>query len=194
MLGLSNVNEMRKAAQNPHESDLMNAFATIYATREYRLLEAVEELHRAADVEDPMTIQDVEEGVAARKEGLLDAVDALTSGEFQRWWFSEGPGSEHLDDPEGALEYVGLPVDEWERQVERWADSYRERGVEAPDRDLADKHLRTRHGVGIEEFEREVVNWERRAALRTIFEGNLTAVERGIHRTTEAVDGVEDGE
>lgn len=184
---MQRFNEIRQIAQNPAESAHVQALVTVITELESRQLDAVESLHDALDVDGIERTNGPEE----RKEQLLDVVDAMTSGEFDKWWF-ETVAAEHLDNPEDARTYAGLTAEEWGDQIGRWASTYREKAPEEftdmTDREVAEQHVYRKFGVSLSEFEREVVGYTREEALRTVVAGNFEAVQQGIERATAAAE------
>lgn len=187
--------QLRQVAQEPGESELVQALTHIIATIEHRQLEAVEDLHDELDV-DALEVHGDQED---REDQLLELVGAVADGRFQEWWFEE-IGDGNLKNPDQARSYAGLDDEAWEKQIEAWGEVWREQvGDEMAnysDRDFAEVHVERKFGCSIEEFEREVVGWDRQTAMRKILAGNFEAVEDGI-RTAEAAvrdQGGEDGD
>lgn len=193
MFDMNKLQQLRTVAQNPAESEYLQALITILVELEHRQLEAVEELHESMEVDGIDNQSDRE----TRKAQLLDLADAVANGEFQEWWFDRIIGG-HIENPDDARPYAGLSEDEWEEQIERWAESWRSRAPEEfredSDRDIARLHVERKFGVSLDAFEREVVNWERKDALRTVLAGNFEAVEQGIQAATAAAEADTDAE
>jgi len=182
---IDQIQKIRQAAQDPRESELVRALTTILSTLEYRQLRAVEGLHEALDVDGV----DVQGDREQREQQLLDMVDAIASGAFQQWWF-EDVAAGHLSNPDDARAYAGLDDEEWQDQIARWADTYRSKAADQfegkTDREVAAQHVYRKFDVSIREFEREVVQWNRKEAMRTILAGNFEAVDQGIRAATSA--------
>jgi len=183
MFGITKMRQMQTVVQNPRESDLARAGAKLVAGIEHDLLDAVADLHQALDVDDPVTVDTEPEG---RVERLLDLAEAASDGELERYWFEEaGP----YDDLAAVEEFVGLGDDAWEAQAEEWAEMYREKAPDVADgrsdRDLADYHVKGEFGVSLDEFEREVIGYSRRKALKDALVGNVLAGVQGIRRATD---------
>ncbi len=198
MFNMQRFSELRTIAQDPTESEYVQALVTILSTLEHRQLKAVEGLHDALDIEGIEVQADQED----RRDQLLELVDAVASGEFETFWFENVVG-EHIENAEDARAYAGLDEDEWSNQIETWAKTYRSKASEEfedkTDREVAAFHVVRKFGVSLPEFEREVVNYERREALRTVLAGNFEAVENGIQAATAEVEqategGEDDGE
>lgn len=183
------VERVMQLANNPAESEQVQAIVTIVAELEYRQLEAVEDLHDALDVDGLEVNGDRE----ARREQLKALVEAIANQNITDYWFEE-VASEHIENAEKATAYAGIEEDEWESQIGQWSRAYRRRLPDREhegmtDRDLAAEHIFNKFGVGIEEFEREVVQFSEGDALRNALARNFEAVEAGIDAATNEVDG-----
>jgi hypothetical protein len=187
MFNVNRLKELRKVAQNPKESEYLQALVTILVELEHQQLEAVEDLHDALEIDGVQNNSDRE----TRREQLLDLADHATSGEFEDWWFAEVVG-EHIENPEDARPYAALGDDAWQEQIETWADSYRERAEdelqEKSNEEIARMHVERTFGVSLEEFKRNVVDYSRKEALQTILAGNFEAVEAGIKSATATIE------
>lgn len=192
MFNMQRFSELRTIAQDPTDSEYVQALVTILSTLEHRQLQAVEELHGALDF-DGIEVQADEE---QRREQLLALVDAVASGEFEAYWFEEVAG-ENIENPDDARAYAALDEGEWESQIGTWAETYRSKAseefVNKTDRQVAALHVARKFGVSLAEFEREVVNYDRQEALRTVLAGNFEAVENGIRAATAEVEQAAEG-
>lgn len=190
---MQRVRELQTVVQDPTQSEYVQALVTIVTTLEHRQLEAVEGLHDALDI-DGVDISGTRE---QREEQLLSLVDAIASGEFETWWFEEVI-AEHMENAEDARAYVGLSEEEWAEQRERWADTWRDRGgeefTEHSDLDLARLHVERKFNVSLREFQREVVEFDRKSAMKTVLAGNFEAVEKGIKAAEAEVRAQREGE
>jgi len=184
MFGISKLRQLQQMAQNPHDSEMAHALASIVAGYEHDLLTAVEDLHDALDVDNPVQVDaDPDE----RVEHLLDLAEAAGNGDLEGYWFREVAD---LDNPEDAAEYAGLTGEAWTDQIEAWAAMYREKSDEFEewtDREIAAFHIEGEHGVPLDEFEREVVGYSRRTALKGALAGNISVGIDAVRRATEAV-------
>jgi hypothetical protein len=179
------IREVQQLAEDPAEHETAQALVDIIVELEYAQLEAVEDLHDALDVD----ALDVQKSREERREQLLAVIDAVAPGgrDLETMWFEE-VASEHVENPERAQSYAGLSEDEWEQQIESWADNWRDhldRSDAMTDRELAAVHVDRRFGVSIEEFEANVVEYDRGEALETLLASNFEAVEHGIKTATE---------
>ncbi|MCT9095272.1 hypothetical protein [Haloarchaeobius sp. HME9146] len=181
------LRKLQKVAQDPTESEHIQALVTVVTEIEDRQISAVEELHDSLGIEGLERTKTTEE----RRDQLLSLVDVMAKGEFEEWWFGEVI-ADHLDNPDDARSYAALSDEEWETQKERWADTYRDRAPEeferCSDEEIAGLHIERKWGVSLSEFEREVVNYSRAEALETVLAGNLQAVEAGVQHATNAVE------
>lgn len=183
---IEKARQLRQVVQDPTESELVGAITEIISVIEHRQLSAVEDLHETLGTDGVEVESDQEE----RKQQLLDLVGALSNGEFTKWWFEE-VGAEHLRNPEDAVAYAGLSEEEWQNQISRWAEQYRQADVEGvdkcTDREVASLHVGSQFGCSLPEFEREVVGYDRQEAMRTVLAGNFEAVESGIRAADAAL-------
>lgn len=188
---MKRIQRLRQVAQDPTNSEMVQALVTILVELEDRQLNAVDDLHQALDIDG----LDRQKGPDERRDQLLDFIDAIASGDFERWWFEDVVG-QHLDNPEDARSYAGLSDEEWQSQIERWADAYRSKAPEEfaddPDRVVAAQHVGRKFGVGIDEFEREVVQFSRQEAMQTLLAGNFQAVESGIQAATATIENADE--
>lgn len=178
MLGMGRLRKLQQMAQNPKESEMARSFASIVAQYEHDLLDAVESLHDAQGIEEGVTVDQTPE---QRVEVLLDLADAASSGDFETYWFGEVAG---FDNPEDVAAFAGLTSEEWDDQIQTWADRYRQKAPEEfrekSDREIAAWHVEGEFGVPLEEFEREVVEYARRDALKAAVAGNISTGIRGV--------------
>lgn len=177
------MRQMKAMAQNPKESELATALARILAGTEHDLLAAVADLHDAQGLDDPLTIDGSAE---QRVDALLGLADAASDGEFRRFWFEELADYNDLDAIE---EWVGIGAEAWDEQVTEWAEMYREKAPDVAegqsDSDLAEFHVEGEFGVPLAEFEREVVEFSKRDALKQALAGNFLAGIEGVKRSAE---------
>lgn len=188
-LSITQIREIKQKVQNPRESDVFQNYAESLAEMERALAEAQREHQQALGLEP--TVEEVD--VEARKDTLLDFIEAQLGGDFVEFYF------EHLApadlDAEKAEPYLGLSTEEWEQQKATWAERYRETGGGDlggySDDELARLHVEDVFGVDLATFEREIVDWSKSETMRTALAGRFERVEASIHETTEAVEGGE---
>lgn len=191
MLGsIEKVRKLQQIAQDPTESEIVQALVSVIVGLEVRQLDAVHDLHEAHGIDDV----DVRVSEDARREQLLGLVDAIASGSFREWWFEEVVG-EHIENAEDAMVYADLSDEEWEQQIGTWASTYRDRAsdefADSTDREIARLHVERTFGVSIGEFEREVVDFDRSVAMETVLAGNFTAVVQGMRAAEAAAEDEE---
>lgn len=178
----SKLNQLRKVAQNPADSEIVQALATILTELEHQQLEAVETLHDAHDIDGI----DVQTTRAERQDALLTIANKVAAGEFETYWFETVVP---IQNPQDAQALAGLDDAEWRTQLETWATRYRQKApdefADDSDRDIARQHVERTFDVSLGEFEREVINYSRQDALKTVLAGNFTAVTEGIHQAAE---------
>jgi len=184
MFGISKMRQLQQMAQDPKNSEMARSFASILARYEHDLLDSVANLHRALELDDPLTVDQTPE---ERVEKLLDIAEAAAGGGFERFWFGEVAGFEN---PDEVADFAGFGEAEWEDQIETWADRYRSKApeefAEDSDREIAAWHVEGEFGVPLVEFEREVVGYSRRDALKSALGGNIAAGIAGVQRATRA--------
>jgi hypothetical protein len=153
------------------------AVATLIAAREETIVEAANDLADTAG--EPVAVDfDREE----RIDELLDAVRAWDDGELVEWWVRE---SAPLEDGEGAARYVGMDAEEWDAQIEAWAEEYRrQHGMEGDDREIANQHVANCYAVDLETFEEIVVDVDQEDAVEELLAGPINTAEAAI-RTVE---------
>lgn len=184
MFGITKMRQLQQMAQDPKNSEMARSFASILARYEHDLLGSVADLHRALGLEDPLTVDQTPD---ERVEKLLDVAEAAAGGDFETFWFGEVAGFEN---PDEVADFAGFGEAEWEDQIETWADRYRSKApeefAEDSDREIAAWHVEGEFGVPLAEFEREIVGYSRRDALKSALGGNIAAGIAGVQRATRA--------
>lgn len=186
MIGnIARYKAVAEAAQNPRESEKAQAVTRVLADVEHRQLDALADLEDALGVD----VVDVQEDREERQKKLLDVIEAVASNDLKGWWFNE-VAAEHLENADDAKHYAGIDSEEWQAQIGRWAEMYREKGhgEDMTDRELAAYHVRTRFGVDLGTWEREVINWSPMSSVEAVLGGNLLAVESALGELTKAVE------
>lgn len=183
MFGMDKIRQLQQMAQDPQNSEVAQSVASILAHYEHDLLGAVEDLHRALGMEDPLTVDQTPED---RVEKLLKLAEVAAGGEFETYWFGDVAGFEN---PETVASFAGLSEDEWADQMDNWAADYRQKAPEEfadqSDREVVAWHVEETYGVPLAEWEREVVGYSRRGALRAALGGNIAAGIDGVRRATQ---------
>jgi hypothetical protein len=184
MFGMGKLRELQQMAQNPRDSEMARSFASIIANLEHDLLDAVEDLHNALDVSEPL---EVDQSVEDRVDSLLDVAEAAAGGDFETYWFGEVAGFENVDT---VTSYAGLSQEAWEDQRQQWVNHYRQKAPkefeDKRDREVVAWHVKGEFGVPLAEFEREVIGYSRREALQTALAGNIVTGIDGVRRAARA--------
>lgn len=162
------------------------------ATREQQLVAATTKIADSQGVDHNLTEIDPE----TREEELLEAIDATLSQEFPQWWWDRY-GESLTDSPEEARDCVALSADEWTDRMRGWHEGYHDRGIvdtppEAADeetiRETAARHVEAAHGMTLDEFEDEVLDWDPREHLRIILAGPVDACITTLNRVGDDAD------
>ena len=185
---LATGGDPRKAlATKFFQSKQAEAFLSIVAHRERRIMEAVVDLQEATDADI-----DVIEGVPSvddRVEQIRSMALAMIDESLPEWYVQEAVD---LENAEEAAQYADLTEEEWQMTKETWADRYREQGIEGDVDELATAHVRARFDVDdLETFREAVVEWpddRQRAVLEEALAGGLEMAEQGIENVTEELE------
>lgn len=191
----SKATEMGMSQMTPSETTIGRRLANILTSTEFELFRAVDRLVEAADDVDGEPLADG--SMRARRDEILEVADAVAEQCFEAWWW-EHYGAEFVDNPEDARDLCGMDVDEWQQQIQTWAELYRER---APDRvdgmtdaEIAQLHVERQFGIDLEEFAAEVVEWTAHEHVDAICRQNLRAATDRIHHVAAVLeDDVGDG-
>lgn len=187
-----NVRDALGDAKNPKqamakrffESEMFESYLWVFAQRERQLVERVRRLEDAHGVDHIEEIPEPGERVLQVK----DFAGAMVSGDAPEW------GVENLgvvDNPEEAVEYIDMDADAWRDQQTEWAKVLRETGEEGDDEELADRYVRARFGVSLEEFERMVVKWDdedRQALVEEVLAGGFDLAGEGVDRVLDDIE------
>ncbi|WP_254272161.1 hypothetical protein [Haloarcula marina] len=187
---LKQAREAKAELTNPHESDRIRALADVLAEIQTEQRAAVMDQRDTLGVEaaDDVDRLDKEERVAE----IIDLVDGYGPGgpSLSEVWIRQC-GPEELDGEEAAqlAHYAEMTPEEWDAQIERWADTYRANGADSmhSDRSLADAHTVNTWGISLSRFEAEVVEFDRATALTDILAGASEATEAAIRANTEGL-------
>lgn len=178
------MRQLQQMAQDPKNSEMARSYASILARYEHDLLDSVANLHRALELDDPLTVDQTPE---ERVEKLLDVAEAAAGGDFETFWFGEVAGFEN---PGEVADFAGFGEEEWQDQIDTWEARYRRKAPEEfadqSAREIAAWHVEGEFGVPLAEFEREVVGYRRRDALKSALGGNIAAGIAGVQRATRA--------
>jgi hypothetical protein len=171
-------------------SDPAESALQIFAEMERSILESSFRLAEAAGVEHGGGIPPKDE----RVEALRDLLKAAASGSFAEYWV-EAVGAERYDSrPPERHVGVGTHSNVWKGRIKRWAEGIRDDyGVDAPDRELADRACRAVYGVGLEQYENEVVNLNESEEIERVTAGNFRAAKRLIDAVTADLEAGDAG-
>lgn len=130
----------------------------------------------ALDLDEPPTEEE-------RVSQIVDAFVARQTGDLWTLYIDH-VAPDDLENTDRAKEFADVDADEWADQIETWAEKYRDRAGDAvadqTDRELADVYTRETFGLGLDEFEAEVVNSDPARLLQKLMSGP-------IETNTEAV-------
>jgi hypothetical protein len=175
---------VRNVLQKLLESGVIDNLTLVLASVESELLETAVDLEEAHGIEHIRGSQ--MPTVEGRQETLKALIGALAQDNFAEVWI-ENVAPELIDNADRAEQYVDMDADEWEAQIETWADSYRSGGATGSDRALADHHINDVFGTNLEYFEERFVEFDRGQEAERLFAGNLRAVRDSMRQATEAV-------
>jgi hypothetical protein len=180
MIGNEAIARQLMSRVDPADLGLVQALATGLAEMEHAQADALRELADATGAEIDVEVPDPED----REQLLLDGIEAAADGSAIEWWLRERHGYE---DAAAAAEYAEMDAAQWSDQIGRWAEFYRSKGYgsDTTDRELAGQHVRQSFGVDLDQFERDVVELDKRQVVRELLAGNLEAVEYGVREAAQ---------
>ncbi|DAC85267.1 hypothetical protein [Natrinema versiforme] len=187
---LATGGDPRKAmAEQFFKSEQAEAFLSIVAHRERRIMEAVADLQEAVDDEDVEPLEGLP-SVDDRVGQIRSMALAMVDDSLPSWYVEEAIDIENAGE---AAQYADLTPEEWQTTKETWAERYREQDLEGSVEELATAHVRTRFDVeGLEEFREAVVEWpteRQKAVLEEALAGGLQMAEQGINEVAEGLEG-----
>jgi hypothetical protein len=147
---------------------------------------ALTELAEAHDLDMDLPDQPDQE---ERIDELFALVRARVAGDPWGYWVDH-QAPEGFKNAEKAAKHAGKGSEAWERQVEQWADRYRELlddVDDVPDRELATIVTEEEFGVDLETFEQEVVEWEPDAVMQQAVAGPTEGLQNAVQEA--ATDG-----
>ncbi|USZ73245.1 hypothetical protein [Natronosalvus halobius] len=186
MLGNMRERTIGKVVGNMINGEAGDILTGLIAAKEIDLLERVDRLHDAVDVDQIESIP----SKADRKEQLKALVQALINDEIPAFWF-DVVGEDTLENAADAREYLDLEGDEWTHRVDKIVRSYRKQGDERPRSEIIADYINRKHGVDVGWFVSHVVNWtptQKRNVASTFLLGNFNAVGAGINAALEAIE------
>jgi hypothetical protein len=180
-----------QAAKRFLNSDEARAAFEVLSEIETTLLESVRDQH------DAIGLETIDEDELPSKEDrvgqLQQAAEAKVGGRFPEF-VVETFLDDRLENADEAAAYADLSEEEWESTKAKWADNYREQGVEGDDEELARAHVRTRYDVDLDEFYHLVVNWpegREAAELQDLLASGVRMANQGINRTTAVLEAAD---
>lgn len=191
MIGqIQQLKQAKSELENPHDSERIGALAEVLAEIERAQRAAVIDQRVALGIDPDDTGRiDPDE----RRDELIDLVDAYTPGgpSLAKIWLKRSPPEKlDADDPTDLAHYAEMDPDEWEAQIQSWAETYRTQAngtLTESDRELADHHVRGQWGLSLDEFEATIVEFDRRRALRDLLAGPSEGTEEAIRSNTEVL-------
>ncbi len=172
----------KKVLMSLLDSKAAHSLTSVLAEIEHELLTSAKEVDDALGGERIDRVP----GVDARKEALRAVLQAIATDSVRDVWTDEML-PELVENPGRAESYVGMDADKWEEQMGRWADSYRDAGAEGSDRVLADHHVRDVFGVGLDTFERRIVEFSENEEAERLVAANFRAVRDVLDAAAEEV-------
>lgn len=172
----------KKVLMNLLDSDAAHGLCTVIAEVEHELLEAAEPVDAAMGSGHIDQIPTVE----ARTEAIRQVLEAIATDSVRDVWEEEYLPV-LVDNPEKARKHVGKGSEEWDRQLESWANGWRDRGADGSDRALAEHHVRDVFGVDLETFERRIVGFDAGEEAERLFASNFRAVRDVLDAAAEEV-------
>ncbi|WP_418283903.1 hypothetical protein [Halorubrum sp. DTA46] len=168
----------------------ITAYAATLAAMERDQREAMRTLAEAADADPDALDLDEPPEDEERVSQLVDAIVAQQTGDL--WGlYLDHVAPEELENADRAKEFVDHDADAWANQIQWWAAKYRDRAgdsvADRSDRDLADVYTRETFGLGLDEFEAEVVDRDPARLLQSLVAGP-------IETHTEAIRSLADQE
>jgi len=176
----------------PSEQPIAQALASTVAAVEHEQAEAVQELVDELDL-----TADVDHDAEARREVLLGTADAVSDERFAAFYFELL--LDPVDNGDALEKYVGLEdVEEQKREwyqqyegAELVDESFEDADQEAID-DVADRHLKEVHQIGIEEWQKAVVGFEQAEAAEHLLAGPFLAHTALVRQAAEEVAGLQE--
>lgn len=143
-------------------SDGGDELLQFYAEREQRLLGAARAVAQSHETNLANVPEYSDERVSERTDELTDGLFALVEGDFSEFFadlYVASAADADAKTPDRATAYADLTPDEWREQKTKWADGWREQGLEGTDDELATAHITTQFGIPKQAFYDVVVDW-----------------------------------
>jgi len=166
----------------------LETYAATLAAMERDQREAMRALAEAADADPDALGLDEPPATEERVSQLVDAIVAQQTGDL--WGlYVDHVAPEELDNAGQAEKFADIDADEWAEQIETWAAKYRDRAGDAvadqTDRELADIYTRETFGLGLDEFEAEVVDRDPARLLQSLVAGPIETHTDAIRTLAE---------
>ncbi|WP_436924966.1 hypothetical protein [Halosimplex amylolyticum] len=164
---------MRKQiAKYLSRTEHVRSAAEVLAGLEHEQLQAAAALSDAAGLGYDIDVPDQE----VRTDAIAAVIRGMLGGDFEDWW-RQNVATEQLEKAP-PKQYVGAGKGStaWESQIEDWAGKIEAAGGEGSERHLADVACQDVYGVGLDEFEAEVLEWDRGQSAKRLIAGNFRAV------------------
>jgi|AntRauTorcE11897_2_1112592.scaffolds.fasta_scaffold01126_10 hypothetical protein len=166
----------------------IETYAATLAAMERDQREAMRTLAEAADADPDALGLDEPPATEERVSQLVDAIVAQQTGNL--WGlYVDHVAPEELENADHAEKFASVGADEWADQIETWAEKYRDRAGDAvadqTDRELADIYTRETFGLGLDEFEAEVVDRDPARLLQSLVAGPIETHTEGIRALAE---------
>jgi len=187
MMGLQKQ-AMKRMVSDPEENEQIRAYASILAGIEREQREGMRALAEELDADPDALDLDQPPDPEERVTELAEAVGAHVVGDAWTLYVDQ-LAPDKLKNADRASQFAGLDADEWDAQIEKWADGFRERAGDAvadrTDRDLADVHVYETFGVDLDTFEKEIVGFEPGRVFQTVVAGPLETHTEGIWKLAD---------
>lgn len=170
------------------EMDELRSVVTAFVGMERDFHDAIRNHYDALGIEPPPPYGPPEE----RIDRLCLLVEHHVRGDHWTYFIAE-QAPEELENHEAAREYAGISESTWHSALAAFAAEAPENEGET-ERERADWTVRERFGVGLETFERAVVEWSPERTLKRGLRGPVdTDIER-LRVATEALGRLQDGD
>lgn len=188
MFGAINERTMKRVMNqvDVREMEQIRGFAQLWARIEADQIEAASELADAHGFTFEHETTEEE-----RVEQILDVIEAVKEQDVKGHYFRE-VAPDRLADPESAMQHAGIDSEEWADLQAKWVESWRrtagEQVADKSDREVVALHVENVYGLGLDEFEREVIGYDRGEALERILAANFYNVRDVMQNATKAAD------
>ncbi|WP_256402430.1 hypothetical protein [Halorubrum salinum] len=176
-----------KALKQMMQKEIQTYAATL-AAMEHEQREAMRTLVEATGADPDALGLDEPPATEERVGQLVDAIVAQQTGDL--WGlYVDHVAPEELENTDKAHQFAESDADEWNAQIEAWAQKYRNKAgdsvADRTDRDLADVYTRETFGLGLNEFETEVVDRDPARILQSLVAGPIETHTEAIRALAE---------